>query len=61
MKDKEDNFLNCFDSGELQSEFIELNKNLNRNLKTVCPVIENLIKKLKNEPQQFETQKVTNE
>ena len=62
MKDKIEtsNGINGFDSNQLQSDYIELNKNLNRNLKTVCPIIENLIKKFKNEPEQFETQKVSN-
>jgi len=43
---------------EERNEFQGINLEMNKNLKSICPLIQSLIEKFKNEPDSFETQKV---
>ena len=43
---------------EARGDFEGINLEMNKNLKSVCPLIQNLLEKIKNEPDLFDTQKV---
>ena len=43
---------------EARTEFVAINQEMNKNLKSVCPLIQNLLEKIKNEPQLLDTEKV---
>ena len=43
---------------ETRSEFKVINLEMNKHLKSICPLIQSLIEKFKNEPESFETEKV---
>jgi hypothetical protein len=43
---------------ETRSEFKAINFEMNKHLKSICPLIQSLIEKFKNEPESFETEKV---
>ena len=49
---------NSLDMDEVRTEFQAINLEMNKNLKNICPLIQSLIEKFKNEPDSFETEKV---
>jgi hypothetical protein len=50
--------LNGFPMEQLQEEFLDINNDLNKSLKSFCPLIENLLAKFKAEPDTFDNNKV---
>ena len=49
---------NSLNMAEVRTEFQAINMEMNKNLKNICPLIQSLIEKFKNEPDSFETEKV---
>jgi hypothetical protein len=48
---------NSLNMVEVRTEFQAINMEMNKNLKNICPLIQSLIEKFKNEPDSFETEK----
>ena len=51
--------INNFPINQLEEEFKDLNNDLNKSLKSFCPLIENLLNAYKKEPETFEDSKVS--
>jgi hypothetical protein len=58
MRDQNLDTFNEYPIGQLQEEFQDLNGDLNKSLKSFCPLVENLLEKYKKEPESFENNKV---
>ena len=59
MKEKTLDLFNNFLIGQLQEEFTDLNNDLNKSLKSFCPLVENLLSNFKADSEGFENNKVS--